>query len=97
MAPAQKKTKRPPLTQEELAIRREGKIRGRAERTALVDYSNPLQVMTVEQTAAREGTSRITLLRQIRAGNGPRVIQLSAKRVGIRVCDYREWQEARMR
>jgi hypothetical protein len=56
-----------------------------------------LRVMTVEQTAALEGTSRITLLRQIRAGSGPRTIQLSTRRIGIRVRDYRIWQEERLR
>jgi hypothetical protein len=30
-------------------------------------------------------------------GNGPRVLQLSARRIGIRVIDNRRWQESRAR
>jgi predicted DNA-binding transcriptional regulator AlpA len=35
--------------------------------------------------------------RIIAAGTGPRIIELSARRVGIRVRDNREWQAKRVR
>jgi predicted DNA-binding transcriptional regulator AlpA len=33
----------------------------------------------------------------IARGDGPKVVQLSNKRIGIRVCDHREWLAARTR
>ena len=54
------------------------------QREARIDYQNDLQVLSIDQCAKLENTSRPTLLRQIDAGNGPRTIQLSARRVGVR-------------
>jgi predicted DNA-binding transcriptional regulator AlpA len=95
--PKPAKKPKTPLTKEQLAARLAGRERGRANREALTDYQNPNQVLTVKQVAALEGTSEITLLRKIKANKGPRTIRLNARRIGIRVCDYIEWQEARMR
>ena len=82
------------LTKKQLA---EQRARQHVQREASTDYQNPNQVMTKRQTAAREGVSIATLNRQIAAGSGPRLVQLSARRVGIRVLDYIAWQESRMR
>jgi hypothetical protein len=56
-----------------------------------------LKVLTLKEIAALEGTCVPTLRRQIAAGDGPPLIQLSARRRGIRVGDYRAWQESRVR
>ena len=77
--------------------RAERRAKQHAQREANTKYENDLQVMTIPQTAALDQVSPITLLRQIKNGTGPRTIQLSARRIGIRVRDYREWQESRIR
>ena len=92
-APPPKKARRK-FTKEEIA---EQRARAAAKRATLTDFQDGNQVMTLEQTAARHGVSKPTLVRIIRAGNGPRVTRLSERRIGIRVCDYREWAEARLR
>jgi predicted DNA-binding transcriptional regulator AlpA len=66
-------------------------------REANTQYANDLQVLTFEQCAKLEGTSLPTFKRQIYDGTGPRTIQLTARRRGVRVGDYRAWQEARLR
>jgi predicted DNA-binding transcriptional regulator AlpA len=55
------------------------------------------KVLTVDQWAALNGISRPTALRRLKAGDGPPTIQLSPRRIGIRVGDNRRWQESRMR
>jgi hypothetical protein len=82
------------LTKKQLA---EQRAKQHADREARTQYDNDLQVMTIPQTAALDQVSPITLLRQIKNGTGPRTIQLSARRIGIRVRDYRERQESRIR
>jgi predicted DNA-binding transcriptional regulator AlpA len=58
---------------------------------------NDLRVLTLQEIAALEGVSFATLKRLIAVGLGPKTIQLSVRRVGVRVCDYRAWQEERLR
>jgi predicted DNA-binding transcriptional regulator AlpA len=56
-----------------------------------------LRCITVEQFAKLVGFSVMTARRLLQAGEGPPVVQLSARRVGIRVRDLAAWQEARVR
>jgi len=55
------------------------------------------KVLTVDQWAELNGISRPTALRRLKAGDGPPIVQLSPRRIGIRVGDNRRWQESRMR
>jgi hypothetical protein len=55
------------------------------------------RVMTVAEFSDLNAISIATAKRLLRSGEGPRVLRLSTKRIGVRVIDNREWQEARMR
>jgi predicted DNA-binding transcriptional regulator AlpA len=56
-----------------------------------------LRVLTLREWAALCGFSFMTGKRLIARGDGPTTIQLSPRRVGVRVIDHRKWQEARLR
>ena len=55
------------------------------------------RVLSFPQWAKLAGLSERTGRDIIERGDGPRVVQLSANRIGIRVCDHREWLTARTR
>jgi predicted DNA-binding transcriptional regulator AlpA len=59
-----------------------------------VDDDN--RVLSFRQWCEINGFSRSTGQRIIAAGKGPRLIQLSERRIGIRLSDHRRWQEARL-
>lgn len=59
--------------------------------------NDDLKVLTLREAAALDGTAFVTFKRTIARGEGPRTIQLSPGRVGVRRIDYRKWQEARLR
>jgi predicted DNA-binding transcriptional regulator AlpA len=52
------------------------------------------QVLTEPQAAEFCGMSKDTLRRRVNAGDGPKRLRLSAKRIGYRVKDLRTWQDA---
>ena len=52
-----------------------------------------LKVLSFKQWCELNGISDATGKRILKSGSGPKVIQLSAKRIGIRVGDNRVWQE----
>jgi predicted DNA-binding transcriptional regulator AlpA len=56
-----------------------------------------LRVLTLQEVADLCGISLATLKRLIADGQGPRTIQLSTRRVGVRVIDYKQWQQDRLR
>jgi predicted DNA-binding transcriptional regulator AlpA len=56
-----------------------------------------LKVLTLKEWAALNTLSFPTAKRLIAAGLGPKIVRLSARRVGIRVIDNARWQESRMR
>jgi hypothetical protein len=58
---------------------------------------NDLKVMTFREWCDLNAISVATGKRLIESGNGPKVIQLSVKRIGIRACDNAAWQESRAR
>jgi hypothetical protein len=56
-----------------------------------------LKVMTVPEWAQSNSLSLFTAKAIIARGEGPPVIQLSKRRIGIRVIDNARWQEQRIR
>ena len=55
------------------------------------------RVLSFPQWAKLAGLSERTGREIIERGDGPKVVQLSPNRIGIRVCDHREWLAARIR
>jgi hypothetical protein len=55
------------------------------------------RVMTIAEWARLNSFSVCTGRRIIAAGKGPKVIELSARRLGVRVADNRAWQATRTR
>jgi predicted DNA-binding transcriptional regulator AlpA len=61
------------------------------------EQHDDLRVLTVKESAAESGLSLSTFKRELRAGRGPAVVQLSKRRVGIRRIDFASWLAARVR
>jgi predicted DNA-binding transcriptional regulator AlpA len=59
--------------------------------------ADELKVLSIRECAALNGISWMTLKRRIKAGDGPRIIQISPKRIGVRVIDNAKWQASRLR
>jgi predicted DNA-binding transcriptional regulator AlpA len=57
----------------------------------------PDRVLTLAQWCELNSISRTTAKRLIASGNGPRIIDLAPRRIGIRESDAAAWQAARMR
>lgn len=57
----------------------------------------PDRVRSLPETAAVAGVSIATLRRLIAGGKGPKVTQLSARRIGIRESHLAQWLDARAR
>src|SRR5262245_11179973 len=55
------------------------------------------QVLTKAEWCKLNRFSLRTGTNILSSGNGPRVLQLSERRIGIRVSDNRHWQESRAR
>jgi len=55
------------------------------------------RVLTFRQWCGLNGFSKATGLRILRRGDGPPVLQLSARRIGIRESDNAAWQASRVR
>jgi predicted DNA-binding transcriptional regulator AlpA len=55
------------------------------------------KVLSFAQWCAVNNFSKATGRRLIRAGEGPPVLQLSPRRIGVRESDNRVWQAARVR
>jgi predicted DNA-binding transcriptional regulator AlpA len=55
------------------------------------------RVLSIPEWAKLAGFSEKTGREVIDAGTGPRTVQLSPNRIGVRVCDHRAWLEARTR
>jgi excisionase family DNA binding protein len=56
---------------------------------------HPKTVLTVNQAAERLGVSPRTLRRWSQSGEGPRMIKLSERRIGVRQRDLDDWLEQR--
>jgi len=55
------------------------------------------RVLTIKMWALANSLSFSTARRIIAEGNGPKVVRLSERRIGIRESDNRAWQDARVR
>jgi hypothetical protein len=55
------------------------------------------RVFTLAEWADAASISQRTARELIASGRGPRVVELSPNRLGIRVCDHREWLAERTR
>jgi len=55
------------------------------------------KILTVKQWAELNAISLWSAKKLMREGNGPRVVQLGQRRIGIRVIDNARWQEQRIR
>jgi predicted DNA-binding transcriptional regulator AlpA len=53
------------------------------------------RVLSFPQWAKLAGLSERTGRDIIARGDGPKIVQLSENRIGIRVCDHREWLTAK--
>jgi hypothetical protein len=56
-----------------------------------------MRVLTFAQWCEVNHISEATGNRILKSGNGPKVVQLSERRRGIRVGDNRKWQDANAR
>jgi len=56
-----------------------------------------LRILSLTEVAARDGCSRRTVERRINVGEGPALIQISERRVGVREDDYEAWVVRRRR
>ena len=59
--------------------------------------ADEVKVLTLREWAKLNGFSFMTAKRLFKRGEGPTTIQLSPRRVGVRVIDNRIWQEKRLR
>jgi hypothetical protein len=57
----------------------------------------PPRVISIDEAAQRAGTTRRNLERLHAAGQGPAVIQVSARKIGILESDFVEWLQSRRR
>ena len=55
------------------------------------------KILTVKQWAELNAISLWSAKKLMHEGNGPRVVQLGQRRIGIRVIDNARWQEQRIR
>jgi predicted DNA-binding transcriptional regulator AlpA len=53
------------------------------------------KILSMKEIAELEGRSLRSVQRQNKAGEGPPLIQLSPRRIGVDEDDYRAWVEAR--
>jgi predicted DNA-binding transcriptional regulator AlpA len=56
---------------------------------------SPVRVLTLDQVAERSGTTRRNIERLNAAGKGPRLVQVSVRKVGVLEEDFAAWLRAR--
>ena len=86
-----------PRQEEGLKEDRRQKRLERQRRVLETAASNPRRVLSFHQWCALNGFSIPTGRRLMLAGNGPKVVQLSARRIGVRESDNLAWQQSRIR
>ena len=67
-----------------------------SKRRSVVEHDDR-RVMSFKQWCELNGFSKDTGRRIIKGGQGPKVLQLSDRRIGITIAANREWQQARER
>jgi hypothetical protein len=68
-----------------------------ADRALITKVENPNQVLTFRQWCLLAGFSVDTGRRLVASGHGPPVVQLSARRIGVRLGDHARWSASRVR
>lgn len=63
--------------------------------TLVSDRLADSQVIDCVSAAKVAGVSLVTFRRLIARGDGPRVVRVSPRRIGVRIADLRAWIEAR--
>ena len=56
-----------------------------------------MRILTMSEVAARLGCSRRTVERAISLGEGPALIRVSARRIGVSEPDFEAWVAGRRR
>lgn len=51
-------------------------------------------VITKREAARIAGISQATFDRRVKSGEGPRIVRMSARRIGVRIRDLKSWIEA---
>jgi predicted DNA-binding transcriptional regulator AlpA len=59
--------------------------------------SAPVRVLNLDEVARRCGTTRRNIERLNAAGEGPRLVQVSARKVGVIEQDFVDWLKSRRR
>jgi predicted DNA-binding transcriptional regulator AlpA len=59
--------------------------------------SAPVRVLNLDEVAKRADTTRRNIERLNAAGEGPRLVQISARKVGVLEEDFEKWLRARRR
>jgi predicted DNA-binding transcriptional regulator AlpA len=97
MKPADKATKRHRLDAKDViaAWVRERGLRGMEDKAP--EGPSPVRVLTLDQVAERSGTTRRNIERLNAAGKGPRLTQISVRKIGVLEEDFAEWLRARRR
>jgi predicted DNA-binding transcriptional regulator AlpA len=72
-------------------------VRERGRRGLENEGSAPVRVISLDEAAQRAGTTRRNLERLNASGTGPRLVQVSARRVGVLEEDLAAWLRARRR
>jgi hypothetical protein len=77
-----------------MTLREAEQYHAQSERDRALDDQ---RVMTIDQWCQVNGFSWWTGQRLLRSGQGPKILQLSPRRIGITVGANREWQRSRER
>jgi predicted site-specific integrase-resolvase len=77
-----------------MTLREAEQQRRQSERDRALD---DMRVMTLRQWCEVNGFSWHTGLRLIKAGKGPKITQISDRRIGVTVANNRAWQKSRER
>lgn len=85
----------PELERSEAAVRSE--MRRRAARDQALQQENDHCVLTFRQWCALNGFSEATGRRVVKAGDGPVITELSARRIGVTVGANKTWRKSRER
>jgi predicted DNA-binding transcriptional regulator AlpA len=83
------------MTLQDLGERRRIAASRKPDRDKLL--RRPDAVLSFAQWCALNGFSKATGRRIVKRGEGPPVLQLSPRRIGVRESDNRAWQAARVR
>jgi excisionase family DNA binding protein len=85
------------MSLEQSPIKQRGTGNGHAISAPPLASVEDQRVLTVIEAARLIGVSHPTIKRIIASGNGPPIIQIGKRRIGIRISDLRRWLDGRVR